>query len=131
MSNSEMYAIFSNDKCLGYVEFKSADESMGVYFGLFNPEQSYFDVQHIFQLYTEALNLEDRDRDSGQTLLNDFYHARDNLNLSLRWLNGEAIASHFIVILDYTNVDGDQDLRVEVQISDPEFHNQWSKNSKK
>ena len=105
---------------VGHSELERRDSAARRAWGRFRPGLGYELVQPVFRLFSEAVPMpggEPRDEEK----LARYHAARDRLGLELVDASGRTIGTSAIHIADYTTLTGNDELELEVLVSDEEF----------
>ena len=101
------FHILAGDKVIGESDFEDLDPSMGAAHGVFSPSEQYSEAQPVFRLYAEAgTTVQDQDKEK----LEEYYRARDALNLTIVTLAGEHVATDCVHITDYSEELGEMEI---------------------
>ena len=109
-----------NGIIIGHSDLEEVDALDRRVWGQFRPGLGYELVQPIFRLFTEAVPMrggEPRDEEK----LARYHAARDKLGLELVDATGRTIETSAIHIADYSAVRGQDELELDVLVSDDEF----------
>lgn len=105
------FRILSGDTIIGESDFTGLDPSMGVALGVFVPSPDYKNVQPVFRLYVEA---EAGRTDLDEARFEEYYRARDALDLSVINAAGERVPNTCVHITDFSEDLGEMEVTVYV-----------------
>jgi hypothetical protein len=102
------YSVFADGDLIGQSELDHLDRGMGVAYGRFLPASAYDRVQSVFLLFTEGKH-------------DEYYKARDTLNLQIRTEESSVVPTSWIHIVDHSVELGLDSMELSAQVCDTKW----------